>query len=161
MKTKHNLHHHSTTRKKKEQEIVSKRVMGRRAHKWNNWLGDWQYGFKKWAAHSQMDRPTTLMIKRKRRRKRDKVIRPKSRASVLSKGVRQTDTLVFFCSKDIWNYCLHLNDSSLLFRDINKAGYTGNTSLGRVGRVGNAHFLTFRLDGFGRTNQRMDRQSLL
>ena len=29
--------------------------------------------------------------------------------------------------------------------DINKAGYTANTSCGRVGRVGNACFHTFRL----------------
>ena len=48
----------------------------------------------------------------------------------------------------------------------NKAGYTANTSRERVGRGGNAIFLTFRLDHHdqrtnGRTDQRTDGQSLL
>ena len=38
----------------------------------------------------------------------------------------------------------------------NKAGYTANTSCGRVGRGGNARFLTFQLDHHGPTNRRTD-----
>ena len=38
----------------------------------------------------------------------------------------------------------------------NKAGYTA-ISCGRVGRGGNARFLTFRLDGYGRTDGPTDR----
>ena len=40
----------------------------------------------------------------------------------------------------------------------NKAGYTA-IRCGRVGRGGNAHFPTFRLDGYGRTDQRTDKAS--
>ena len=36
----------------------------------------------------------------------------------------------------------------------NKAGYTANTSCGRVGRGGNARFHTFQLDHHGRKDQR-------
>ena len=44
----------------------------------------------------------------------------------------------------------------------NKAGYTANTSCGRVGRGGNARFHTFQLDHHdGPTNQPTDGQSLL
>ena len=52
----------------------------------------------------------------------------------------------------------------------NKAGYTANTSCGRVGRGGNAQFHTFRLVFMdrptegptnGRTDGRTDGQSLL
>ena len=43
----------------------------------------------------------------------------------------------------------------------NKAGYTANTSRGRVGRGGNACFPPFRLDHHGPTNQPTDGQSLL
>ena len=38
----------------------------------------------------------------------------------------------------------------------NKAGYTANTSRGRVGRGGNACFHTFQLDHHGPTNQPTD-----
>ena len=38
----------------------------------------------------------------------------------------------------------------------NKAGYTANTSCGRVGRGGNAGFPTFQLDHSGPTDGRMD-----
>ena len=38
----------------------------------------------------------------------------------------------------------------------NKAGYTANTSRGRVGRGGNACFPTFRLDHHGPTDQPTD-----
>ena len=41
----------------------------------------------------------------------------------------------------------------------NKAGYTANTSRGRVGRGGNACFHTFRLERDGPTNQRTDKAS--
>ena len=45
----------------------------------------------------------------------------------------------------------------------NKAGYTANTSRGRVGRGGNARFHTFQLDHHGPTNRptngRTDRAS--
>ena len=34
----------------------------------------------------------------------------------------------------------------------NKAGYTANTSCGRVGRGGNASFSTFRLNHYGQTD---------
>ena len=37
---------------------------------------------------------------------------------------------------------------------INKAGYTANTSRGRVSRGGNAHFHTFRFDHYGPTDGR-------
>ena len=40
----------------------------------------------------------------------------------------------------------------------NKAGYTANTSWGRVGRGGNARFYTFQLDHHGPTDQRTDGQ---
>ena len=50
--------------------------------------------------------------------KRNKVIRPKSRASALSKKVRQTDRQTFFFQKDVSNSCLHLQVSSLPFRAI-------------------------------------------
>ena len=50
-------------------------------------------------------------------------------------------------------------------RSCNKAGYTANTSRGRVGRGGYARFHTFQLDHHGPTNrptdQRTDGQSLL
>ena len=38
----------------------------------------------------------------------------------------------------------------------NKAGYTANTSCGRVGRGGNARFHTLQLDHHGRTNRPTD-----
>ena len=38
-----------------------------------------------------------------------------------------------------------MGKKTLWFREENKAGYTANTSCGRVGRGGNAHFHTFRL----------------
>ena len=38
----------------------------------------------------------------------------------------------------------------------NKAGYTANTSCGRVGRGGNARFHTFQLDHHGPTNRPTD-----
>ena len=40
---------------------------------------------------------------------------------------------------------------------LNKAGYTA-ISCGRLGRGGNARFLTFRLDGYRRTDRRTDRR---
>ena len=44
----------------------------------------------------------------------------------------------------------------------NKAGYTANTSCGRVGRGGNARFHTFQLDHHdGLTDRPTDGQSLL
>ena len=46
-------------------------------------------------------------------------------------------------------------------KESNKAGYTANTSRGRVGRGENAHFHTFNLDHHGPTDGRTDRQSLL
>ena len=53
-------------------------------------------------------------------RKWNKVIRPKSCASALSKKVFQTDrqTDSFFFQKDFWNGCLFLQVSSPLFRDV-------------------------------------------
>ena len=48
-------------------------------------------------------------------------------------------------------------------RESNKAGYTANTSRGRVGRGGNACFHTFRLERDGPTDRptdgRMDKAS--
>ena len=41
----------------------------------------------------------------------------------------------------------------------NKAGYTANTSRGRVGRGGNARFCTFELDHYQRTDGRTDKAS--
>ena len=65
---------------------------------------------------------------------------------------------------------LEMHETSSFTRDKpNKAGYTANTSRGRVGRGGNACFPTFRLERDGPTNQptnqptngRTDGQSLL
>ena len=42
---------------------------------------------------------------------------------------------------------------------MNKAGYTANTSRGRVGRGGNACFPTFRLDHHGPTNRPTDQRT--
>ena len=42
---------------------------------------------------------------------------------------------------------------------VNKAGYTANTSRGRVGRGGNARFHTFKLDHHGPTDRRTDKAS--
>ena len=41
----------------------------------------------------------------------------------------------------------------------NKAGYTANTSCGRVGRGGNARFHTLQLDHHGRTNGPTDQRT--
>ena len=41
----------------------------------------------------------------------------------------------------------------------NKAGYTANTSRGRVGRGGNARFHTFQLDHYGWTNGPTDQRT--
>ena len=41
---------------------------------------------------------------------------------------------------------------------LNKAGYTANTSCGRVGRGGNARFHTFQLDHYRGTNGPTDRR---
>ena len=48
-------------------------------------------------------------------------------------------------------------DVSKMREKENKAGYTANTSRGRVGRGGNARFHTFKLDHHGPTNQPTDR----
>ena len=45
---------------------------------------------------------------------------------------------------------------SSVFKSINKAGYTANTSCGRVGRGGNAGFHNFQLDHHERTDGRTD-----
>ena len=51
----------------------------------------------------------------------NKVIRPKSRASALSKTVRQTDRQTIFFQKHISNSYLLLQASSPLFRDMKNA----------------------------------------
>ena len=85
-----------------------------------------------------------------------------------------------FCVMGLWQYSLcnvtfALATEALICVDvgnripINKAGYTANTSCGRVGRGGNAYFHTFQLDHHGPTNRptdqptnrRTDGQSLL
>ena len=67
------------------------------------------------------------------------------------------------CVMGLWQYSLcnvtcALATEALICVDvgnripINKAGYTANTSCGRVGRGGNAHFHTFQLDHHGPTD---------
>ena len=52
--------------------------------------------------------------------------------------------------------CKHANQQqNAQLMSKNKAGYAA-ISCGRVGRGGNARFPTFRLDGYGRTDQRTD-----
>ena len=48
--------------------------------------------------------------------------------------------------------------SKRISRKRNKTGYTA-TSCGRVGKGRNAHFPTFRLDGYGRTDGQTDRRT--
>ena len=53
-----------------------------------------------------------------------------------------------------WRHLKEENKLFLSYEYQNKAGYTANTSCGRVGRGGNARFNTFQLDHHGPTNQR-------
>ena len=55
------------------------------------------------------------------------------------------------CEQD--RICEHMD---VTMKRKNKAGYTANTSRGRVGRGGNARFHTFKLDHHGPTNQPTD-----
>ena len=62
------------------------------------------------------------------------------------------------CDRQFWSY--DFLNLFLFFRIFpNKAGYTANTSRGRVGRGGNACFPTFRLVRDGPTNRRTDKAS--
>ena len=78
--------------------------------------------------------------------------------------------LIRFCAKSKRStLCLSLNSlllsltSSITLFNLNKAGYTANTSRGRVGRGEDARFHTFKLDQHGptdrRTNGRTDKAS--
>ena len=59
--------------------------------------------------------------KRRWRVEKNKVIRPKSRASALSKKVRQTDRQTIFFQKDIWNGLLFHKVPFLPFMDMKNA----------------------------------------
>ena len=60
---------------------------------------------------------------------------------------------LFFTILVLMINCANLNS----MMHMNKAGYTANTSRGRVGRGGNACFPTFRLERDGPTNQPTNR----
>ena len=60
------------------------------------------------------------------------------------------------------NILIIVKECKNMLEHINKAGYTANTSCGRVGRGGNGRFHTFRLVLTDQpTDRRTDGQSLL